>query len=498
MAVPIPKEAPSAPEPATSQSPALRNAIHFGAFVLFAGPLGALVDPRNKVAHGRSIVVGFLAFVTLLNLFLMPHVSTGKRILWTGEKLITGVALYPFSLMLCFMFFPPFAAMGAWGAMAAGDAAAAFFGRALPWPMLPWNKQKTWTGLLAFILVSMPFCYAAIYWCPSQQFLKTDLSPELPFVWTLAILAAVSGAIFETLHSRIDDNLRVPLGVAAVLWLSGKFLSFSTRDLPAATFVQPEFFPRALFVNAALGTAVLLCRFADLAGVAGGVIVGTLIFFFTGWQGYLLFAAFVVFGSLLSKTGRQRKRLLGTEEAREGKRGLGNVAANLLVPALCCLAFPASGGNGLWLIAYAGAIAAAFADTASSEIGTLSIAPPWLITNFKAVPHGTNGAVSALGFLAAINACLMIAALGWAGGFFGLLLDNVFHLKVTTANLVWMSASVILAGLGGTLVDSLLGATLEDRVPGFGKGAVNFACTLSGAALAGGGLWALLNLSLMN
>ena len=52
--------------------------------------------------------------------------------------------------------------------------------------------------------------------------------------------------------------------------------------------------------------------------------------------------------------------------------------------------------------------------------------------------------------------------------------------KVQIATIV-----VLLAGLVGTLVDSFLGATLEDRVPGVGKGTVNFACTLAGAAFAG-------------
>ena len=45
---------------------------------------------------------------------------------------------------------------------------------------------------------------------------------------------------------------------------------------------------------------------------------------------------------------------------------------------------------------------------------------------------------------------------------------------------------IVLAGIVGTLVDSVLGATIEDRLPGAGKGAVNFVCTLAGAGTAGG------------
>ena len=40
------------------------------------------------------------------------------------------------------------------------------------------------------------------------------------------------------------------------------------------------------------------------------------------------------------------------------------------------------------------------------------------------------------------------------------------------------------AGMAGTVVDSFLGATVEDRWPGVGKGFVNFVCTLAGALVA--------------
>jgi len=473
----------------TPHSPGFRNLVHFGAFVLFAPVLGALADTRNHVANGRWIVVGFLLVITFLNIVVLPHLASGKSITRPGEKLIGGLRLYPFSLALCFAFFPPFAALGAWAAMAAGDAAASAAGRHVPSPRLNWNKDKSWIGLLAFAIAAFPACWLAIYWCPSEQFQKTDFSPELPFVWTLSVLAAASGAILECLEGPFDDNLRVPLGVATVLYLSGMFLSYSTRGLPRETHVQPEHFVTALAVNGALGLAILAVGFVDLPGVLAGVVIGTLSYFFTHQQGYALLLLFVVGGSALSKLGIKRKRELNVEEARGGKRGVGNVLANLFVPAMCCLLYPLTKGHPALLIAYAGALAAAFADTASSEIGVLSSKSPRLLTTLKPVPHGTDGAISSLGLIAALIASGGLAALGWRAGFYALLIDDRFN---TTKYRILAALIVTSAGIAGTLFDSLLGATVENKIPGVGKGAVNLACTLAGAVVAGGLTWAFL------
>jgi len=458
--------------------PLYRNFIHFAAFAAFAPILGWMADPRNQARPGNSAVVTFLLFITVLNSVVLPKLESGKRIARPNESAINGQWLYPFSLALCFAIFPAFAAMGAWAAMAAGDSAAGIVGRNAAKSRLAWNPAKTWAGLLAFVAASLPFCVLALYWVPCLLFLKRSGSPEWPYVWTLAVLASVSGAVLESLDGPFDDNLRVPIGVACLLWLAAGFLSFSTRDLPARTHVQPEVFLHALALNAALGFTVLALRVADLPGTLLGVAFGVLVYFYTLWPGYLLFLIFVAVGSGLSKVGYARKTAIGTAEPREGKRGISNVAANLLVPALACLAYPASGGNSAFLMAFAGALAAALADTASSEIGALSDTPPVLITTRKEVPHGTNGAISRLGLAAAAGASLLVAGVAWLSGFFALS-------GPPRSPEVLFAAILFFSGMAGTLLDSFLGATIEDRWPGVGKGAVNLCCTLTGAAVAG-------------
>ena len=476
--------APAAALPlvAAKHSPLFRNFVHVGAFLIFFIPFGMLLDPRNKVAHAQAVVVGFMIFVTVFNILVLPRLESGKRIARPGEEFVNGQWLYPLSLALCFLALPPFAAMGAWAAMAGGDAAASFCGRIFPRPKLPWNAKKSWAGLIGFMCVAFPFCWLAMFVCPSQQFLRADNWPELPFLWTLSVLAAVSGALIESLESRYDDNLRVPLGVGLVLALSGMFLSWATRELPAETHVQPERFIEALIANAILGGAILALKFADFKGTLLGVTFGVIIYFFAGWQGYLLFLLFVAIGSALSKVGLKHKQAIGAAEAREGKRGVSNVAANLLVAALCCLLYRVWGGYAPIMMAFAGSLAAAFADTASSEIGALSKGQPLLITTRQPVPHGTNGAVTWLGMLAALLAAGILATAAALSGFFE---QSVAHAGLSPAKVAMLSATIVAAGFIGTTVDSFLGATVEDRVKGVHKGAVNFACTLAGAIAAG-------------
>jgi uncharacterized protein (TIGR00297 family) len=130
-------------------------------------------------------------------------------------------------------------------------------------------------------------------------------------------------------------------------------------------------------------------------------------------------------------------------------------------------------------MAYAGALAAAFADTASSEIGTLSPNQPRLITTLLPVPHGTNGGVSLLGIAASVLACVILAVVAAQVDFYSI----VFHMNQPSALTIriYSGAVLVAAGLLGSLMDSFLGATIEDRWPGIGKGVVNFACTLTGA-----------------
>jgi uncharacterized protein (TIGR00297 family) len=158
----------------------------------------------------------------------------------------------------------------------------------------------------------------------------------------------------------------------------------------------------------------------------------------------MLLLAFFVLSTLLSRSGTARNER--------------QVIANGGVAALAALA-----GNWLW---FAGALAAANADTWATEIGTRTHTPPRLITSWARVPAGTDGGMTLLGTVGGVAGAALIAALSmglWPGG-------------------LGLAMIVAVAGVVGMLVDSLLGATVQGKVWWMDNDAVNLAATLTGAA----------------
>ncbi|KAI8058390.1 integral membrane protein DUF92-domain-containing protein [Syncephalis plumigaleata] len=116
---------------------------------------------------------------------------------------------------------------------------------------------------------------------------------------------------------------------------------------------------------------------------------------------------------------------------------------------------PAFGSNPIDSRIILGAIgfyACCCGDTWASELGVLSETEPRLITTLRQVPAGTNGAVSLIGLIASFTAGKLMALLAgiclWLEG-----CHDISWMKLVLAG--------GLAGLGGSLIDSLLGATLQ-------------------------------------
>lgn len=141
----------------------------------------------------------------------------------------------------------------------------------------------------------------------------------------------------------------------------------------------------------------------------------------------MLCFSFLIFGSLFTRIGREKKERLGIAEARGGARGIANLWGAAGVPAICavcaCIAdifflkryvYIGATVSSCMRVAYVAALAAKFADTTSSEIGKAFGSTTYLPINMKMVPNGTEGAVSVEGSVAGISAAVVTAVAGLA------------------------------------------------------------------------------------
>lgn len=171
------------------------------------------------------------------------------------------------------------------------------------------------------------------------------------------------------------------------------------------------------------------------------------------WLIILLVFLFTSVG--VTRYGFERKKAAGLQEGNKGERGWRNVAANGAVPlsiAALMLFFPTLLNYADFTVLFISSVAVAASDTAASEIGVLNH-KAYLITSFRRVKAGINGGVSTTGelwaFLAALYTSLIAAAF-------------LFIMDSTSLSVVQI-ATPIVAGFTGCQIDSVIGATLENR-----------------------------------
>jgi uncharacterized protein (TIGR00297 family) len=237
-----------------------------------------------------------------------------------------------------------------------------------------------------------------------------------------------------------------------------------------------DFIVTGFHQSGALPAAVVAVAFAVLARALravtdGGALMGAVIAFLlmnaAGLWGFPPLMVVFFLTLLATRWRAEFKRSLGVAE-RGGGRNAWQVLANLGAAGLCALAasmFPHHSGP--LLVAAMAVLAEAAADTVSSEAGQAVASRPRMILGFQPAPPGTNGAVSLEGTFAG---CIAACAVAWTATLCGVI--------------GWRWAPVVAAaGAAGMILDSVLGAALENRGK-IGNDAVNFVSTVFAADLA--------------
>jgi uncharacterized protein (TIGR00297 family) len=215
-----------------------------------------------------------------------------------------------------------------------------------------------------------------------------------------------------------------------------------------------------------------LVRGVTTRGALAGAIVCFTLLVGADARGFLTLLTVFLLTWVCTRVGYARKQNLGTAERCSG-RNAAQVAANLGVASFCAMLYAVAWRDSRLLLALAAALAEAAADTVSSEIGQAVGGTPRLITNWKPVPAGTDGAITLAGTAAGFTAAIAVSLTALAP-------TANFPAAAAGWHTVLLCAFAAVAGMSA---DSLLGATLERRGI-LGNNSVNFTSTAIAAATA--------------
>ncbi len=205
-----------------------------------------------------------------------------------------------------------------------------------------------------------------------------------------------------------------------------------------------------LAVVPAIAIVAALTRAMTPAGAAAGAAIALPLAFGLGWAGVAMLATLLIVGTLVSdRTARRRSPW--------------QAAGNGAVAAVAAIS-----GAPWAMMAAAGALATALADTAASELGHRFGGVPRALLFGRRMEPGADGGMSLVGTLAAAIAACLVPVAAWATA-------------GTDGDAFWMIA---VAGFSGHVVDSVIGLFVQPKLGSRGNDWTNLLATASGAAMA--------------
>lgn len=187
------------------------------------------------------------------------------------------------------------------------------------------------------------------------------------------------------------------------------------------------------------------------SGAMAATIVGTIVFGLGGLQWAILLLIFFITSSGLSHLFKKRKQGLNEKFSKGHERDAGQVFGNGGLATVFVLVNYFYPESIIGWVGFAAALAAVNADTWATELGVLNPTPPRMITDLrKRVEKGISGGISLFGTFASLLGAAIIA------------LPATWFADTVHIGDNWLLFPLItLAGLAGSLFDSLLGATVQ-------------------------------------
>jgi uncharacterized protein (TIGR00297 family) len=401
-----------------------RKMVHISAGLLL------LLTPL--LIHSSLPLLTVAVFFTVFNFFAIEkNLLPGIHI----DRQNYGTVYYPFSFFVLILLF--------WEGnkviiiismliMALGDAMAAIVGRIWPQPhhFRLIHDRKSLEGSLAMFVTSVMIIFFTLKFYGNHTVIShySDLNLMILSFSTAAVPTAA-----ETLGHRGNDNLTAPLLSSVVLY----FLLNHSGEVQ-------------FYIGSVLGalSAYLSYRlkFLTLSGAVTTFILATLIFGFGGVQWTVPILTFFVLSSFLSKISLSPEETLFEKGSQRDHL---QVLANGGIAGLLMIIYMFTGFGPIYIL-YSGTLAAAAADTWATEIGMMMGQKPRLISNMQPVPAGTSGGVTFAGLLGAVLGAFSLA-----------ISSAIFYFSDSWIISVKIILIITATGFLGSLIDSLLGASLQ-------------------------------------
>lgn len=210
----------------------------------------------------------------------------------------------------------------------------------------------------------------------------------------------------------------------------------------------------------------------SLSGALVGIIIASLTIL-CHWAFLFGLLGFYLTGSKVTKYKAEfKQKIEGLSYKEGGQRNWVQVVCNAAVGFQICIFYALNVGLALDIpmdarrfpvstylgCAYLSAMACCNGDTWASELGSvLSRSEPILITTFQKVPRGTNGGISTIGTLASCFGGLIVGFCFYVG----ILLGSPKSAQMESPHQYHVIFIGGMAGILGSIIDSLLGATLQ-------------------------------------
>jgi uncharacterized protein (TIGR00297 family) len=251
------------------------------------------------------------------------------------------------------------------------------------------------------------------------------------------------------------------------------------------------------YILGVVALCLLLCllaykeRVLDKMGTLLAFIIGAIIGIFGGILWLILLLFFLITSFIATRYKYSLKKERGVQEGKSGERHFKNVLANGFIPTFIALIsyeeFHFIENKWMAEVAFITAISVAASDTVASELGVFSDKVVLITNPRKHVKPGTSGGISFLGQFWALLGAAYTAVFAWIVLFFIPFTffpssDSLHHFT-SPSNSYALIIIPLIMGFVGCQIDSVLGATLENKGWLTNDG-VNLASTSLGGLMA--------------